>query len=157
MEIRTYKEEDLIPLSISVLDQLLYSYLVFTMKFIIEHIYPDLKGLIATEVLDETSYELLESSDDELQKFTFDTADAIVDSILSLTNIYGFDLHSVLYDAKIRKMKDEVYVNTVMDDFPRDGEFDDDGNPEPRLFCRREFYSAEASSEFGAPTVGKLS
>lgn len=125
MSTETYSDEDLIPVTICVLFKLGFHLIAFTLKYVVENVYTDLKGMIQTDRIDFTSYELLDLFDSNHDHLTFHTAVAIEKVFLSLANIYGLDIQSVLRDERLDEMSTDFFHNTVVDRFPRD-EADDE-------------------------------
>jgi hypothetical protein len=126
-----YKKEELIPLTVVVLGFIQYNYVSFTLKFLIENIYPDLKGLINTDEVDDASLELINSFDDPIVNLVSYTNGAIIDTIESIINIYGLDMEVIAENKRLRNMANNFYWNLVIDEFPRDYEPNDEDQTLP--------------------------
>jgi len=128
MTIETYNKEDLIPLTICVLRKLGLQQIIFTIKFIVHNVYPDLEGLINTDEIDQDGLELFDAFDLEVDNLTFNNCMAIENVFLSLANIYGLDIKKVLMDERINELAAHFYWYTVIDEFPRndDGDHNED-------------------------------
>jgi hypothetical protein len=131
MKMAIYKQQDLIPLTISVLGDISYLNACFTLKYLVETEFSDLKGLICTDMLDESSIALLDSVDNDLHHVTYESMLAIYDTVQSLANIYGMEVEKIFNDERLNQMGEDFVGELIIDDFPHGNCLDEDGNPEP--------------------------
>jgi len=126
MSKQTFKEEDLIPLTVVLLFKVGFNYIVFTIKFVVENMYPEYVGMIKTDSIRQSNLGFLDNFDDEYNNLTDHTASEIERVFLSLANIYGLDFDTLIDDDRLNEMADDLYWATVIDKFPRDGDDDSD-------------------------------
>jgi hypothetical protein len=124
MELMKCNREDCVPLALHVLKITLDNYLCNVFKFLIQESYPDLKGVVPTDCLDESSFELLETISTEPLTIVLQSLEAIKETCDSIINIYGIDSDKVFEDERLFVLAKEFYFSIIINNFPLDGRGD---------------------------------
>ncbi|SDZ84675.1 hypothetical protein [Pedobacter hartonius] len=133
MKITTYEQRDLIPLTISVLGTISFFNACNTLKYLVETEFCDLKGLISTDTLDDSSIALLDVVDNDFHKITYDSMTGIYETAHSLANIYGLDIGTIIRDERLTEMGEDFVLELIVDQFPEDNFVDEDFEPAESL------------------------
>ena len=117
MAITSYEKEDIFPLVISVLDECYLAYLFNSYKVIIETDFPDLKGEINVDLLDDHAIALLNSYDNEWMTVVKNIIFDIGKAEMSIANLYNLDGYTVIEDKRIKELAIEFYYDLELDLF----------------------------------------
>ena len=119
MKITTYEEKDIFPIIIAVLGICTTNFLCNIFKVIVDRDYPDLKGLVHTEKLDEASLSLINNVEAKWFHIVKPCIYALENTCISLANLYGVDEEAIGDDEEILDMAMEFLSHIIIDNFPR--------------------------------------
>ena len=122
METITYKEADLLPLTISALILCVNNFTCNAYKVVIDREYPDLKDVVLTDTLDEAAFDLLNTVRTDWFDIVTASIGGLDKTLKSLANIHGLDPKTVVNGERIQNLAMELYDAVIIDDFPDDGE-----------------------------------
>lgn len=144
MKTITYDAEDILPLTLNVLNKCVNSYACNAYKLVVDREYPDLKGMVVTDRLDDVAIELLDCVQTIWFEIITDSIAALNKTMESLANINGLDVQTVVDDLRIDELATDFYCGIIMDRFPRDDEEpdeDEDDDEEEDLVANLQWYT----------------
>jgi hypothetical protein len=118
MEITKYKKENLIPLAYLVLNMTADAYIRKAFKILVQLDYPDLKGLVSTDVIDASSLEFLTEITDEPLRSVGDSVGWLLQTANSLASSHNLDVKSILQNEQLKSEANLLYENIILDHFP---------------------------------------
>ena len=118
--------EDRIPVVIHVLNRCSCFYSGIAFKFAVKDYYPDLKGMVATDVIDQASADLLNSllHDNKVLPVMLNSIAALQNAQTTIADVYGIDENDLSDDDRGFLLAYMIYQETIFDNFPMDDDYD---------------------------------
>jgi hypothetical protein len=121
MEITRYKQEDLIPVTMSVLFGMYSSYQSVAAKVCLKENCPELLGLVSTDEVDDTTIAMINSNLEGTVVTISRSMRALIDTHVAFAAHYKLP-PSAIDNQYIERLAMDFYLHIVIDDFPRDGD-----------------------------------
>jgi hypothetical protein len=122
MKTITYDETDILPLTIFVLNLCVHNYTCNAYKLVIDREYPDLKGVVLTDILDENAIDLLDDVRTDWFEVVTVSIAAVNKTLKSLAKIHELDVQAIVDDNRIYDLAIDFYDGIIVDNFVSDGE-----------------------------------
>jgi hypothetical protein len=120
-----YNEEDVILLSVIVLDISAFFYGGIAFKFAVKDHYQDLRGKVLSDVLDDSGADLLDVLDDGLIIMISHQVNLIVDAYTNICNVYNLTPFDQKSEEGVAALAEDLYWQLMDDQFPCDDEADE--------------------------------
>lgn len=120
MAMITWNRKDILPLTLNVLKITYDNYMCNIFSYLLKAHYPDLDGVVATDIVDGYSIELLNTVTTGPVQTVAKSLLEIMDTSESLANLYGINFDDIGDDERLFNLAVEFYFEIVMMDFPDD-------------------------------------
>jgi hypothetical protein len=120
MSIIRYNQEDIVPLTLTVLAISSKAYLVIAFKFAAKYHLKDLEGLVDTDNdIDEEDLKLLRSLNDEIIAMILSAVESTVAAWTEIDENFLYSLNKKEIDSRQKKLAAELYQHFMVDFFYR--------------------------------------